>query len=213
MGIKRKVLMDNDWVQLCKMTDDQPPRINGYVYSHEKRCNGNIVAALPHKVITENRNGEFVKVLSFLFRVEATPCWRGKTPVPSSFTGGIDYDMREYGPALTMAKELREEAGINSINANDLISLGTCFGTKSCDTVYHLYTIRLTNSQHDTLEVESELESTAYCKWVEIALQPVNDRTGTIVFLNDCWPDQYQFLTDPIASQIILRTLLHYSKK
>ena len=174
MGIKRKVLMDNDWVQLCEMTDDQPPRINGYVYSHEKRCNGNIVAALPHKVITENRNGEFVKVLSFLFRVEATPCWRGKTPVPSSFTGGIDYDMREFGPALTMAKELREEAGISSINANNLISLGTCFGTKSCDTVYHLYTVRLTNSQHDTLEVESELESTAYCKWVEIALQPVN---------------------------------------
>jgi hypothetical protein len=112
-----------------------------------------------------------------------------------------------------MAKELREEAGVNSINANNLISLGTCFGTKSCDTIYHLYTVRLTNSQHDTLEVESELESTAYCKWVEIVLQPVNDGTGTIVFLNDCWPDQYQFLTDPIASQIILRTLLHYSKK
>jgi len=55
-----KTLCENDWVSLLDL--------NGYVYSHETRCNGVIVAILPYRRTEKGR-------LQFLLRREITPCW------------------------------------------------------------------------------------------------------------------------------------------
>ena len=186
--IKSTVLFDNEWIQMRKMTDDEEPKIKGYIYSHEARCAGHIVACVPFR----RRNGDS---LEFMFRCEATPCWLGKSVVPSSFTGGVDFNMRHLDPVATMEKELREETGV--IGGFNIIPLGSCFGSKSSDTVYHLYTVDFTNVDFaDKLHSESELESTAFCTWVD----------GENMYIEEF--NVFQYLQDPIAAQIILRIMI-----
>ena len=189
--IKREVLYDNEWLSLMKMSCDQEPRIKGYIYSHEKRCDGKIVAYVPYRVVDDT--------LELLLRYEATPCWKGKTPVGSSFTGGIDFNMRNLDPVYTMQKELREETGYNVI-IDDIISLGTCFGAKSSDTVYYLYTCNLGDYSFGAIEAESELEQTSYTKWISSESFLVSSG------FNDAEKDFFfQFLEDPILAQCVLR--------
>ena len=191
--IKREVLYDNEWLSLCKMSCDQEPRIKGYIYSHEKRCDGRIVACVPYRFVDEE--------LEILLRFEATPCWRGKTPVGSSFTGGIDYNMRHMDPVFTMQKELREETGC-AVKIEDIVPLGTCFGAKSADTVYYLYTCNLEDYDFGKMEAESELEQTSYCKWVNSFSLMIQDEEGTGM------PPIFQFLEDPILAQCVIRLSL-----
>ena len=77
--------------------------VNGYVYSHEKRCDGQIVAILPYQRIGNT--------LELLFRLEDTPYWSKQNfpdVCPCSFTGGVDPGMN---PIDTAVKELAEESG------------------------------------------------------------------------------------------------------
>lgn len=145
-------LHENKWLSLKEMKDPENG-VHGYVYSHETRCNGEIVAILPYK----RRLGQ----LHWLLRKEITPCWE-MAPVISSITGGVDIAraVRE-----TAQHELLEEAGY-AIGLDRLVALGTCYGTKSSDTTYHLYTADLSNVKRGKAVGDgSELEAMAHCFW------------------------------------------------
>src|SRR5574343_546288 len=117
-----------EWVELRAMIQ---PSGNKYFYMHEVRCNG-IVAVLPYRVL---KNGD----IEGLFIAEITPCW-GETPVICSLTGGID---KGSTAPLTAIKELEEEVGIVA-PIESLIPLGSCYGTKSVETVYTLFAVDVT---------------------------------------------------------------------
>ena len=148
MSEEHRILFDNPWVDLRLMR--YPERgVNGYVYSHERRCNGQIVAVLPYL----RRGGTLV----YLLREEVTPCW-GMAPALSALTGGVEDGQGPRDCALT---ELREESGYVATLA-DLILLGTCRGTKSTDTTYHLFAVDVTTMEKGPADGDgSELEAQA----------------------------------------------------
>lgn len=145
-----EVLHENDWLSLRRLRVPSA-QIGGYVYSHESRCNGRIVAALP-----------FIAPARFLLRVEVTPCW-GLGPVASAVTGGVDGDESCVQAVL---RELREETGFAVSEGPRLIDLGTSRGTKSTDTIYSLYAANVDGLvQHALVGDGSPLEASAHCEW------------------------------------------------
>lgn len=128
--------------------------VKGYEYIHEHRCDGHIVSILP----VHHKRG-------MLIRKELTPCW-GEGPFINSITGGWEKDIHET-PIDTVVAELREETGIVLGNENVIKTLGTVRGTKSSDTMYHLFVIDLSDDNYEELEPEpdSELEKHEYCEW------------------------------------------------
>ena len=155
---KSTLIGGDNWVQLKSLKSPED-NVNGYTYSHEIRCKGHIVAAVPFRS-TE-------KGMEYLIRQEVTPCWNLTERCPSTITGGCDTD----SPADDILRELEEEASITA-TAEDLIELGTCRGTKSSDTVYHLFALDLTGKEGDFSTGEgdgSELEGEAINKWVNKA--------------------------------------------
>ena len=148
-------LFSNDWVEL-KEIKNPSEGINGYVYLHESRCDGKIIVLFPFR---SKPNG-----MEYLLRKEVTPCWSMKQII-SSITGGYE---KSKGIKGTAVMELEEEAGYE-ITEDDLIGLGTCRGTKSCDTVYHLFAVDLTGKEKttDAKGDGSELEAKAECVWLK----------------------------------------------
>ena len=136
--------------------------VNGYEYLHEDRCNGNIISILPYRL-----NNDIVRrdnPYDFLLRYEMTPCWDMEKNVYSSITGGVDIgdDVVE-----SVLKELKEEAGY-TVTKDELIYLGTCFGTKSSDTTYYLFTVNLSYKEEGEATGDgSYLEDQAHCEWVD----------------------------------------------
>lgn len=120
-----ETLYDNKWLSLKRKQTPTGP----YIYSHETRCNGNIVAVILYKRMGRD-------AWEYGVRKEITPAW-SDAPVLSSLTGGVD---EGDTPIQAAIKEIKEEAGY-TCEEKDLKSLGTCRGTKSCDTVYHLYAL------------------------------------------------------------------------
>lgn len=153
-------LFGNKWLELREMVDPEKG-VKGYTYSHETRCDGHIVTVLPYRTDDDGN------VTEVMVRMEVTPCWKMK-PVMSSITGGVEKDAdEELNPLVTVVLELKEEAGLD-VDQTDIKSLGTCYGIKSSDTVYHLYAV----DAADTLKVKaegdgSELEKKAWCEWVK----------------------------------------------
>jgi len=147
-----EVLCGNDWLSLCKMTD--PERgVDGYVFSHETRCDGNIVSILPFRLEGGRRE--------VLLREEVTPCWSDKAVI-GSITGGVDAG---DGPLETAVRELAEEAGYE-VTPREMLPLGTTFGVKSSDTTYHLFAVDLTWKKKGVARGDgSALESQARCVW------------------------------------------------
>ena len=85
-----KCLCKNPWLSLYKMTDKKA-HVDGYVYSHETRCNGQIVVVVPFRKTPQ---------LEFLVRMETTPCW-GMEPELSSVTGGVEEKENRVGDAVS----------------------------------------------------------------------------------------------------------------
>jgi 8-oxo-dGTP pyrophosphatase MutT (NUDIX family) len=163
---KKKTLFKNEWISMMSV-----PEKSGapYIYSHETRCNGNIVAVLLY-----NKDDNTVK---YGVRSEKTPCW-GDTEQLSSLTGGVD---KGSNPTETAVNELKEEAGL-IVKKEDLEPLGTCRGTKSCDTTYHLFALDV-----------SGLEMT----------EPTGEDTGDIVWLRK--NDAIQRVVCPLFYVMIAR--------
>jgi 8-oxo-dGTP pyrophosphatase MutT (NUDIX family) len=107
--------------------------VHGYVYSHETRCRGRIVAVLPYRDTPGGRE--------YLVKSEMTPCW-GFDRVRSAVTGGW-----EGGDIADDAvHEMLEETGY-AITCGELIPLGESWASKSSDTVYTLFSVDLTGRE------------------------------------------------------------------
>jgi len=145
--------------------------INGYIFSHEERCNGCIIAILPYRIIQEK--------IQFLIRHEITPCWTLDYEL-SSITGGFEGG----NPRDTAVLELKEEAGY-TVNKKQLISLGISYASKSSDTIYYLYSIDLTHAEQGEATTDgSELEKNASCIWVDKKdLISIKDPQVSVMFL------------------------------
>jgi len=147
-----KTLYKNDWLELKELKIPNTP-INGYVFSHEKRCKGKIVSILPFRKVDGKTQ--------FLLRKEPVPCWEEMNFLTVSITGGVENE----DPRETALHELKEEGGYE-IDDSQLIDLGTSYGTKSSDTVYHLYSADLSKIPRGDAEGDgSEIEDQSYCEW------------------------------------------------
>lgn len=157
-----QLLYANEWLSLYKLVDPDNG-INGYVYSHETRCNGKIVALLPYRKV----QGDISDPLGhyeFLLRKEVTPCWHKTASMVSAITGGCDDGDRVW---VTAQHELLEEAGYEAA-IDEFIVLGSCRGTKSTDTMFYLFGIDVTEKEQGVACGDgSELEAKAHCFWVE----------------------------------------------
>src|ERR1019366_6829565 len=69
-GVTRQTLMQNDWVSLMIVRKPEAG-VNGYVYSHETRRRGRIVAVLPYRAVALAGR----PVREYLVKSEMTPCW------------------------------------------------------------------------------------------------------------------------------------------
>ena len=121
-------LTDNKWLNLRELKVPELG-INGYVYSHEVRCHGEIVAVLPFR---RHPGGD----MEVLLRTEIVPPW-SLSPQGCAITGGCDHEGE--APSQVALRELEEEAGY--AGTPPFIRLGTCRGTKSTDTLYHLFAV------------------------------------------------------------------------
>lgn len=151
--VKLKTLCKNPWVSLFEMSWPEKG-IAGYVFSRETRCHGHIIVVLPYRFV----KGGY----ELMFRREVTPCWHPTEQKISSITGGWEADLSFEETAIN---EIKEEAGY-IVEERELINLGECFGMKSTDTVYHLFSVDLTNRERiEATGDGSELEAKAECYW------------------------------------------------
>ncbi len=150
-----KILYGNKWLQFRKI-EDRDRGIKAYYYAHEIRCGGFIVALLPWRV----ENG----IVKVLLRQEVVPCWQMQ-PSLSIITGGA-----EPGKTLmqTARQELLEEGGFDVENLRRFLPLGSCFGTKSVDTVYTLYGVNVHGLKQEPAQGDGTvLEDLGKCVWIE----------------------------------------------
>lgn len=123
------LLHKTPWLDL-RMVREPEAGIDGYIYSHESRSHGRIVAVLPFR--DAPAGGEW------LVRREVTPCW-SLDPTFSAITGGY-----EGGDIADDAvHEMAEETGY-IVRREDLVPLGESYASKSADTIYSLFTVDLT---------------------------------------------------------------------
>ncbi len=145
-------LYANPWLSLKTVVAPEKG-IGGYVFSHEESCQGIKVAVLPYRKTTSG--------MQFLVKSEVTPCW-GLDPVKSAVTGGYEgEDVKQDA-----VREMLEETGY-LITEHMLQDLGTCYASKSADTVYHLFAVDVTDlEQGEALGDGTRLESEALCFWL-----------------------------------------------
>lgn len=160
MNRKIELLYRNRWVSLFNY--------NGYVYSEETRCGGHVLSVLPYMKKPSGMDGRFE--IKFLLRRETTPAWKTNNEFPvaddhlfiSSITGGVEHPEDIVQDAL---RELEEEAGY-VVDREKMISLGTTFGAKSSNTVYHYFACDLTGLERkEAVGDGSELEKKEHCEW------------------------------------------------
>lgn len=168
-----ETLHENEWLSL-RVVREPERGVNGYVYSHESRCAGRIVAALPFR---DTKNGR-----EWLLKCEVTPCW-SMNPVASAITGGYEGGDIEDDAV----REMLEETGY-SITRDELIDLGESYASKSADTVYSLFTVDLTGrEQGEALGDGTRLESEAVTIWVPAdRLRTVRDPQVSAMFVRAC---------------------------
>ena len=123
----------NKWVSLRKRTSKFADKQYDYIYSHEDRCGGNIIAVLPYR---KNKFGIreylFVREHNVLFGVNYT-----------IITGGVDAKTTDLKKIREQAiLELSEEAGIDS----GVEFIRTFTSIKSNTNKYYLFTMQLSEN-------------------------------------------------------------------
>ena len=170
-----KYLFKNKWVSLLEKGD-------GYVYSHEERCDGKIVAVLGF--VKQPDGG-----MSILCRSEYTPSWvpgEDRTPTLSALTGGVEPG---EDPDEAAFREAFEEAGIDSPSV-EWYPLGQTKGTKSSDTDYYLYGVVLKAGEFKEQTEGDGSQAEAEAKNVLLPFEQALDE-----------------LVDPVALAILARSL------
>lgn len=153
-----QTLHENKWVSLRRATDLERG-VDGFVYSHETRCDGRIVAVLPFRIAIGGVNAGRAE---FLLHSENNPAW-GWGPNLASVTGGQEHDQ----PWRDALRELAEETGYR-VHESVVQPLGTCRGVKSTDTVYSLFAANLTGVPQGDVDADSLLEATEHPEWVSL---------------------------------------------
>jgi 8-oxo-dGTP pyrophosphatase MutT (NUDIX family) len=174
-----RTLHDNKWLSL-RMVRDPGAGVDGYIYSHESRCRGRIVAVLPYRVVkAPDGPWDPLSRIEYLVKSEMTPCW-SLDQVLSAITGGYEGGDIEDDAV----NEMLEETGYK-ITRDELIPLGESYASKSADTVYTLFTVDLTDrTPGDALGDGSRLESESAAVWVkEEALVAVLDPQVAVMAL------------------------------
>lgn len=176
---RSQLLADDKWLQLRKIVFPEE-NIHGYVYSHEISCQGNKVCFLPFK---KNVIGDY----EYLLRKEAVPCWELGAPLYSAFTGSCEPNLTFEE---TFIKELREESGysLDEEESWRIIRLGFSFGTKSTDTIYHLFSVDLTDFPQNKivdLFVETDLDKTSTNEWLSL-YQLMNEVNEPFTYMIMC---------------------------
>lgn len=157
-----QTLHENAWVSL-KVVRKPDAGVNGYVYSHETRCGGRIVAVLPYRDTPSGRE--------YLVKSEMTPCW-GLDQVLSAITGGYEGGDIEDDAV----REMLEETGY-AITRSELIPLGESFASKSADTVYSLFSVDLTGREAgEAIGDGTRVEAESAVVWT---------RFGQLAFMKD----------------------------
>ena len=147
--MEKKTLFSTPWLELKQIDGDN----FSYVFSHEKRCNGAIVAVLPFR-----KNNGF---LEYMLRSEYTPPW-GESSCISSITGGVDDNTSIVETAL---HEVKEEAGYE-ITIDNLIDLEHTMISKSADTIAYLYAVDVSDLKPSKPQGDgSYLETQATSFW------------------------------------------------
>lgn len=143
-----------------------------YVYAHESRCDGRIMAILPYQ--DTGRSGR-----RYLLKSEVTPCW-GPQQTISALTGAWEGGDIEDDAV----RELYEEAGYQ-IGRGELIPLGESYATKSADTVYTLFSCDLTGCQQGpVLGDGTRVEADSPPVWLTAAeLINVKDPQAALMYL------------------------------
>jgi 8-oxo-dGTP pyrophosphatase MutT (NUDIX family) len=156
-------MIKNKWLSLKKLFGPT----GEYVFSHEERCGGNIVAILPYQKAADGSR-------QVMAREEFTPPWSITDLQLSCITGGVDAGEAALVAAL---RELYEETGITA-PAEALVSLGTVRGSKSSDSVYHLFTVDVTPylAEAKVVEGEDDNEKRAHNVWVHPSLDGLDGR-------------------------------------
>lgn len=165
-----KSLGGNEWVEL-RVSHHPELCPKGYTYSHEVKGNGKKIAIVPFRL-----TGQDDIPVEWLLLDEVTLCWNGDTLEPHSITGTVD----KGNTHLETAKiELKEEAGYD-VDEKDLIFLGTCYGIKSSDTLYYLYTVDLTDVELGEVSGDGHpLEDVAKAFWTK----DIDDATDPMVYV------------------------------
>ena len=127
-----------------------------YIYSHESRSNGKLVAILVYDSSCPNL---------VLGRYEICPAHDDPLPQLCTITGGVDTGETPIESAI---KEIREEAGYCA-DEMDLEYLGEIRPSKSADTRTYLYAFDAKGKvQYEAVGDGSKYERGAYCTWVSI---------------------------------------------
>ena len=139
-----QILYENHYLSLKKR--------GNYIYSHESRSNGKLVAIL----VYDSSRPDVV-----LGRYEICPAHGDTSPQLCAITGGVEKGKTPIESAIT---ELREEAGYCA-DESELESLGFVRPSKSADTVTYLYAFDANGkTQHKVTGDGSFYERGAYCK-------------------------------------------------
>lgn len=165
-----ETLHDNPWLSLQVVRD--PERgVNGYVFSHETRCQGRIVAVLPYRETPAGR--------VYMVRQETTPCWSMEQQL-SAVTGGYEGGDIEDDAV----REVAEETGY-LITRAELLDLGESYGSKSSDTVYRLFAVDLTGKTPGAAASDgSRLEAEGSTAWLlDNALAHVKDPQVALMYV------------------------------
>lgn len=156
-----ETLHENGWVSL-KVVRKPEVGVNGYVFSHETRCQGRIVAVLPFRVV-KAPHGPWDSSArpEYLVKSEMTPCW-SFDQVLSAITGGYEGGDIEDDAV----REMLEETGY-AIDRTELIALGESYASKSADTVYSLFSVDLTNREAgEAIGDGSRVEAESAAVWL-----------------------------------------------
>lgn len=172
-------LFHNEWLSLKKIVVPEG-NIKGYVYSHETRCDGKIIAVLPYRFLFRKNKIE----TEFLLRREITPSWHPTEPIYSSITGGWE----PKGILQTAVDEMVEETGY-IVDPLEMIPLGNSYASKSSDTVYSLFSVNLTDREPgEPTGEDSTPETGSSAVWVtEQALRAVRDPQVAVMLLRLQW--------------------------
>lgn len=174
-----ETLHENPWLSL-RVVRAPEAGVKGYVYSHESRCAGRIVAVLPYRMV-KSPSGPLDSSarMEYLVKSEMTPCW-DLNQVLSAITGGYEGGDIEDDAV----REMLEETGY-AITRNELVPLGECYASKSSDTVYSLFSVDLTDRVPDeAIGDGTRVEAESAAVWLPATqLVPVKDSQVHVMYV------------------------------